>query len=88
MVISQRPQSGVATVQELEQRYNRFRVEVQVALDAGEAVSYQDLARRLARKDKQAAAAAFIAAPAARAGGGAAAKGRGCAPGGPGARPG
>ena len=34
--------------QELEQRYNRFRVEVQVALDAGEQTTYEDLARRCA----------------------------------------
>lgn len=44
-------------VQDLEQRYNKLRVEVQMAQDADEAVTLDEVVRRVMRKEKQAAAA-------------------------------
>lgn len=41
--------------QDWEQRYNKFRVEVQIAQDAGESVTLEELARRLAKKERQTA---------------------------------
>lgn len=44
-------QEGVA-VQELEQRYSRFRVEVQSAMDRNEAgVSYESIAKRITGRE-------------------------------------
>ncbi len=40
--------------QELEERYNRLRLEVQLAADRGEAASEQDLVRRTMAKEKSA----------------------------------
>lgn len=44
-------------VQDLEQRYNKLRVEVQMAQDADEAVTLDEVVRRVMRKEKQATAA-------------------------------
>lgn len=41
-------------VQELEDRYNRLRLEVQLAADKGEAASEADLIRRAMAKEKSA----------------------------------
>ncbi|KAK9789049.1 hypothetical protein WJX73_002372 [Symbiochloris irregularis] len=47
-----------AQLQEMEQRYTRFRVAVQTALDGGEGhLGYSEVARRLVARDKQAAVA-------------------------------
>lgn len=43
-------------VQDLEQRYNKLRVEVQMAQDADEPVTLDEVVRRVMRKEKQAAA--------------------------------
>jgi hypothetical protein len=45
--------------QELEQRYGDFRVAVQSALDAGEAVTYPEIVQRLGRRDRRVAQAAL-----------------------------
>ena len=45
--------------QELEQRYGEFRVAVQSALDAGEAVGYREIVQRLGRRDRRVAHAAL-----------------------------
>ena len=55
---------GGSLLQDLEQRYSKLRVEVQMAQDAGEAVSLEEVIRRVMRKERQAAAAL----PGARAG--------------------
>ena len=46
-----------SAVQDLEQRYNKLRVEVQMAQDADEPVTLEEVVRRVMRKEKQAAAA-------------------------------
>ena len=43
--------------QDLEQRYNKLRVEVQMAQDADEPVTLEEVVRRVMRKEKQAGAA-------------------------------
>ncbi|KAK9836101.1 hypothetical protein WJX81_001384 [Elliptochloris bilobata] len=53
------PTTGKRAVQELEQRYGEFRVAVQSALDAGEAVSYREIVQRLDRRDRRVAHAAL-----------------------------
>ncbi len=40
-------------LQELEQRYSKMRVEVQMAQDADEQVSLEDVVRRVMRKERQ-----------------------------------
>ena len=42
-------------LQDLEQRYNKLRVEVQMAQDADEAVTLDEAVRRVMRKEKQTA---------------------------------
>ena len=44
----------VTVVQELEDRYNRLRLEVQLAADKGDAASEADLVRRAMAKEKSA----------------------------------
>ena len=44
-----------AVLQDLEQRYNKLRVEVQMAQDADEAVTMDEAVRRVMRKEKQTA---------------------------------
>ena len=43
-------------VQDLEQRYNKLRVEVQMAQDVDEPVTLDEIVRRVMRREKQAAA--------------------------------
>ena len=43
-------------LQDLEQRYNKLRVEVQMAQDAEEPVTLDEVVRRVMRKEKQASA--------------------------------
>jgi hypothetical protein len=49
---------AAAAAQELEQRYGDFRLAVQSALDAGEAVTYPEIVQRLGRRDRRVAQAA------------------------------
>jgi hypothetical protein len=59
-----KPKLSSIFLQDWEQRYNKFRVEVQCAQDAGEHVALDEIARRVNRKEKQTAAAvAAFAAP-------------------------
>ena len=53
------PNLGFCARQELEQRYGEFRVAVQSALDAGEAVGYREIVQRLGRRDRRVAHAAL-----------------------------
>ena len=47
-------------MQDMEQRYTRFRVAVETALDRGEGhLGYAEIARRLTARDKQAAVASL-----------------------------
>ena len=49
-----KPDSGHGASQDLEDRYNRLRLEVQLAADKGEAASEADLVRRAMAKEKAA----------------------------------
>lgn len=53
MALQEAPLYFHSWTQVLQERYDAFRIEVQTANDRKESVSYQQLARRVERKERQ-----------------------------------